>query len=419
MSRLRIIGNMTGNSMDAIDLVLTEFEGDNMRDVCSYSENYDSQMQQKIEKLRAAAFNKTRDEIEKSAEFRDAHNSYVQQIAECINKMCLLNNIDKKTVDAIGFHGKTLDHNPPSKAKRENTTPYTIQMGSGQMLADLTQIPVVYDFRSDYIANGFEGAPLAGPHNAHIAKIEGDGCYFNGGNTSNFAIIKNQRVLLNTDCGPFNEYIDNFVRLNSSESFDENGNIGKKGELNPDLLQKIFEINREFYETPLPKSGDPAYYYKAKIFDYVRAKNIKFETAVRTFEYAAAYIAFQTLSLVNDEIKIPAKFILFGGGWKNPLVAKSFESLLKGDGFELPEHKEKFAKVRVKIDESLEIKFSDFGNYMEARLFADLARYKLENKAWELPEVINSGKNIVAGIIAYPQKQLSEYSDCLSRAAKD
>lgn len=419
MNKIRIIGNMTGNSMDAVDLVLTEFEGGNMRDICTYSKAYSAKMQEKIENLRKKCFNKTRKQIEALPEFKPIHDEYIHQIADCIIKMCALNNIDKKTVAAIGFHGKTLDHNPPSKAKKGSSKPYTLQMGSGQMLADLTQIPVVYDFRSDYIINGLEGAPLAGPHNAHIAKIEGDGCYFNGGNTSNFALIKNQQTLVNTDCGPFNEYIDNFVRLNTKESFDKNGAFGRKGELNTDLLQKIFEINREFYETSLPKSGDPAYYKKAEIFTYVQNCGIDFFSAVRTFEYAAAYIAFHALSLINDTIQIPPKFILFGGGWKNPLVRQSFEDLLMGQGFELSEHQKQFAELRAKIGNSFELKFSAFGDFMEARLFADLARYKLENQAWELPEIINSGKNIVAGIMACPQQSIAEYCDCLSRAALD
>ena len=59
----RIIGIMTGNSMDAIDLVLTEFDGDKMTDICSYSKAYMKQVQSQMESLRAEIVNKTRDEI--------------------------------------------------------------------------------------------------------------------------------------------------------------------------------------------------------------------------------------------------------------------------------------------------------------------------------------------------------------------
>jgi len=260
--------------MDAIDLVLTEFDGDYMRDICTYSKPYSSAMQEKIAHLRTLVYNKTRAEIEKIADFQAIHDEYIRQVAACINEMCELNHISKNTVDAIGFHGKTLDHNPPSKAIKERTQPYTLQIGSGQMLADLTGIKVVYDFRSDFIQAGFEGAPLVAPHNAHIAQTEGDGCYYNGGNTANFAFIENGKAVISADAGPCNEYIDSYVRANSNLPFDRDGALGKQGYLDRDLLQKLFDFGRQFYETALPKSGDPAYYHQADIFQYVQNKKI-------------------------------------------------------------------------------------------------------------------------------------------------
>ena len=363
-------------------------------------------------------FNKTAEEIEDIPDFQSVHDDYVKQIAECINEMCRENNIDKSAIDAIGFHGKTLDHNPPSTAKIDGTQAYTLQIGSGQMLADLTGIPVVYDFRSDPLMKGFDGAPLVPPHNAHICASEGDGIYYNGGNTSNFAIINNSMALLGSDAGPFNEYTDNYIRRYSAESYDKDGKFGKNGNLNEKLLKEIFNCGRDFYETPLPKSGDPAYYHKSRIFQYVQQENISFEDAVHTFEYAAAYIAVQALSLVSDNIKMPNQVILFGGGWKNPVVRQSFEKLLSGKGFILPEHEKSFAKLREKFAYEPVIKQPNFGDFMEARLFADLARYKLENKVWEIPEISDSGQKIVCGKIAMPKAFCGKYDDCISRAAK-
>ncbi len=246
-----IIGNMTGNSMDAIDLALTRFDGDIMADICTYTRPYSKDMQDKIENLRKQVFNKTRKQIEALPDFKQIHDDYIRQIAECINDMCAKNNIDKKTIDAIGFHGKTLDHNPPSKACLDNTEAYTLQMGSGQMLADLTGIPVVYDFRSDPLMAGFDGAPLVPPHNAHISQTEGDGCYYNGGNTSNFALIVNGTAQIGADAGPFNEYTDNFIRTYTDEAFDKDGQIGKNGKLDKNLLQELFNFGRRYYEAPL------------------------------------------------------------------------------------------------------------------------------------------------------------------------
>lgn len=414
----RIIGNMTGNSMDAIDLVLTEFAGDKMTDICAFSRPYSRQMQEDTEKLRAAVKGKTKAEILALPDFKRIHDEYIKGIAAAINDMCKQNNIDKNTVDAIGFHGKTLDHNPPSKARAERTLPYTLQIGSGKMLADLTGIKVVYDFRSAPLMAGFDGAPLVPPHNAHIAATEGDGCYYNGGNTSNFAWIIDGKAQIGADAGPFNEYIDNFIRIHTADSFDVDGKYGKGGRLVPELLQKFFDICREYYGRPLPKSGDPQFYHKDKIFAAIEAAKMPLADAVHTLEYFAAYIAFQALTLTPQNIKLSPHFILFGGGWKNPVVRKSFTDLLQGKCYVLPEHQNSFAAFCRRFNDEPSIKYSALGEMMEARLFADLARYKLENKAWEIPEIVQSGKEVICGVTAEPQTQPRIYDDMINLAAK-
>ena len=417
MTLYRIIGNMTGNSMDAIDLVFTEFDDTQVHDVCSFSLPYDKTMQERMEDLRTKVFQKTRAEIESLPDFDFVHDLYIRQIADCVNQMCELYHLDKRSIDAIGFHGKTLDHNPPSKAKTERTSPYTLQIGSGQMLADLTGIPVVYDFRSDPLMAGFESAPLVPPHNAHIAAIEGDGCYYNGGNTSNFSLVTNGMAQIGADAGPFNEYTDNYIRRHTDLAFDKDGLIGSQGYIIPSFLQTLFDIGRDYYEKPLPKSGDPSYYHKEQIFTYAEECGFPLADVVRTFEYFAAYIATQALTLVPSNIKLPHHIILFGGGWKNPVVRNSFESLLRDSAFVLPEHTQAFEALRKRFSKIPQISFSQFGDYMEARLFADLARYKLENKAWPMPEIVQAGKSIVFGRIAYPLST-SFYTDKINRAAK-
>ncbi len=409
---------MTGNSMDAIDLVLTEFDGDKMNDICTFSMPYSKDMQNKIDDLREKCFNKTAAEIEKLPEFLSVHDTYVLQVGECINKMCEVYQIDKSTIDAIGFHGKTLDHNPPSKALLDGTLPYTLQIGSGQMLADITSIKVVYDFRSDPLMAGFDGAPLVPPHNAHISASEGDGIYYNGGNTSNFAIITDGVAQIGADAGPFNEYVDAYIRTHTDKSFDEDGMYGKKGKLNKALLQELFNIGRKYYEQPLPKSGDPAYYHKGKIFAYAKHKKYDFNDVVYTFEYFAAYVAAYTLSLVPENIKLEKDIVLFGGGWKNPIVRSSFEDILHSRGYILPEHKKQFARLLSRFEDEPCVRNSSFGDFMEARLFADLARYKLENKAWEIPEIVNAGKMVICGRVAEPKTVKDKYFDYVNRAAK-
>ena len=412
MTKYYVIGNMTGNSMDAIDLVLTEFDGDKMKDICSFSMPYSKNMQKKIEYLRGNVRKKTRKEIMKIPEFKEIHDEYIRQVADCINQMCKKFKIKKNKVSAIGFHGKTLDHNPPSKDKK---APYTLQIGSGQMLADLTGIPVVYDFRSAFIKAGLDGAPLVSLHNAHIAAIEGNACFYNGGNTSNFAWIIDKKATVVSDAGPFNEYVDNFIRKNNKGSFDKDGKFGLKGKLNKKLLQKLFDIGRKFYEKKLPKSGDPQYYHKDKVFDLIAEGKISFNDAVHTLEYFAAYIAVQALTLTKKNVKLPAQILLFGGGWKNPVARQSFDNLIAGKGYVLPEHKAQFKEFLNKFTTTPIVKYSDFGESMEARLFADLARYKLQKKAWITPDSVSADKKIISGRIANPNEKRKNYTDYINK----
>jgi anhydro-N-acetylmuramic acid kinase len=414
MSKI-IIGNMTGNSMDAVDLVATRFENGSMTDLGTLTQPYSNQMRKRVEALRLAAYNKTKAEIISLPDFESFHHDYISQIAECIDRLCQNIGLNPLRVDAIGFHGKTLDHNPPSRAKAEGTLPYTLQIGSGKMLADLTGITVVYDFRSAPLMLGLEGAPLVGLHNAHIAAVEGNGIYYNGGNTSNFALITNQKNILSADSGPCNEYIDSWIRQTSDLPFDTDGKIGQKGVILPDLMGYLFDMGRVYYERPLPKSGDPAYYHKDKILAHLSSLPDSNENIVHTLEYFSAYVAAQALMQIPQHIDLPNQIILFGGGWKNPIVRQSFENILCGEAFILPEHQTIFKTFQKRFLQKPKIFFSSFGTYMEARLFADMAYFRLENKPWIMSD---SEPPVLCGQIAVPQKDRKDYDDMVNLAAK-
>ena len=71
-----------------------------------------------------------------------------------------------------------------------------------------------------------------------------------------------------------------------------------------------------------------------------------------------------------------------------------------------------------RFSQTPKIKYSNFGESMEARLFADLARYKLENRAWEIPEIVKAKKKVVCGVIATHKAKRKSYDDMINLAAK-
>ena len=91
---------------------------------------------------------------------------------------------------------------------------------------------------------------------------------------------------------------------------------------------------------------------------------------------------------------------------KNPLVRGDFESLLQGKGVILPEHKEVFAAVYARLPKKTTAdwadKFGFSGEYMEARIFADLACCKILNRPFSLPETTGCRTPTVGGIYVLP-----------------
>lgn len=417
----RCIGVMTGNSLDAVDVVLTEFDGLSMKDLCGLSADIPIETGNRFRQLKFMLAQNGGDigniADNKENRFDEIHDEYVKLVADTINQLLKQNNITKESIDLIGFHGQTCAHRPPSIAdSRDPRQIYTLQIGSGQMLADLTGIPVAFDFRSDDIMNLGEGAPLAPIHNRHIAEdlISREifpVAFCNGGNTGNIAVVTKDKItgketVLGWDTGPFNHFVDLLMREEKNLPCDLDGKIGKLGKINYRLLRRLFENavqthNREnFITLPPPKSSDPAWY---RAIPELLDRNLPFADRVRTAEFFSAYIFVYNLSFISENYDFPKYFLVFGGGWKNPVIYNDFKNLLAGNIEVLPEHQERFNKI---FTPQPNIEWSDFygynGKYMEARIFADMAKCKLTNEPFSYPETTGCLKPTVGGIIATP-----------------
>lgn len=410
--------------MDACDAVLSEFSGDKIIDLGGFSQAFSPQMRQMADSLRKkVCFEKlSMKELAASHAFNIFHDELIKTAAFCVSELLQKTHVEAKDIAAIGFHGKTLDHCPPSAALKKNIAPYTLQIGSGQMLADLTGIAVIYDFRSDDLMAGGEAAPLAPIHNANFAKTLGigDAIFYNAGNTSNLSVVSNGQASDGWDAGPFNEFPDRLMRQYRHQMCDFNGLIGKQGKLIPDLLKKLFYQSAltasgdNFYELNPPKSGDPAYYFFDAIESYMDTQN--FSDILYTAEYFSAYIAVHSMQYISAQTKMPQNLILFGGGWSNPVAFQVFTNLLNGQGLVLPEHQDIFAKICARFVPSPNIQISDQGKFMEARVFADLARYYLEKRCWSNNRLTGCKKACVLGIMRKPGE--STIDDQICRAAK-
>ena len=414
---INVIGVMTGNSLDAVDVVLTVFDKGMIKDLAAYTLPYPQELRDKLLKLRALIKEKKSEmaEIVKDEAFEKVINEYTTLVAKAVNKLFNDSGFDKKNVAAIGFHGQTCDHFPPSIAKGQPA--YTLQVGNPQLLADLTDLPVIYDFRSDDIMNGGEGAPLAPLHNLHIAEVlKRRGvlsmAFCNGGNTGNIAVISQAKDVIlpevvGWDTGPFNHFPDKLMRDYKNLPCDKDGEFGKKGVVQSKLLKKLFDnaavtnYGSNFYNQQPPRSSDPNWY------NLIYDNEFSFEDNLRTAEYLSAYTYVYSLNFVQKHFLMPSLYLLFGGGWKNPLIKKDFEELLTGNGIILPEHEKTFADIWRRIPKPITIDWADnygfSGEYMEARIFADMAYCKIINEPFSIPSTTNCRTPTIGGIFVYPQ----------------
>ncbi len=235
------IGLMSGTSLDGIDAALVEIDSLGMPHLlASHYQPYDKSLQTQLFKLSQAA--------EVSLEDLATLDQTLGQLyAACCLTLLDTNDYQTSDIQAIGCHGQTIRHKPRPDA-------FSIQIGDANIVAELTGITTVADFRRRDIAAGGEGAPLVPAFHQH-AFID----YHNPRQILNLGGIANITVLSqdseNTfgfDLGPANALSNEWVEKHWQLNFDEGGELARSGTIQPNLLEKWLAI--EYFDKPPPKS---------------------------------------------------------------------------------------------------------------------------------------------------------------------
>jgi anhydro-N-acetylmuramic acid kinase len=240
------IGLMSGTSMDGVDGALVDF---------SQSKPMVAQVNnaQIAPKLRAEllALNTQGDnELHRAAL---AANALARSYAQVVQALLKQSGLSASQITAIGAHGQTVRHQPGL----HDGTGYTLQLNNPALLAELTGIDVVADFRSRDVAAGGQGAPLApffhrawfAPHGDAQGKNIG---VLNIGGISNLTILQSDGSTLGFDCGPGNALLDMWCQQHTGAAFDVGGAWGASGVVNDALLQAM--LAEPFFALPAPKS---------------------------------------------------------------------------------------------------------------------------------------------------------------------
>jgi anhydro-N-acetylmuramic acid kinase len=324
---MRVIGLMSGTSLDGVDAALVEIGGSGTEDVearvvHSITLPYDEARRTAIHDGILAG----------TAEaLCGLHGDLGEWFAEAVVRLCAEADVDMGSVDAVGSHGQTVWHRPPAGGRRGAT----LQLGDAATIAERTGIAVVSDFRTRDVAAGGQGAPLVPwvdqllfsvPDRARALQNIGG-----IGNVTRVPPRGSNETVFAFDTGPGNALIDAAVEIATGGklTFDRDGKLAARGTVDHDLLADL--LRHPFFAAEPPKStgreefGRPFVARMVEVLqpegdaDWMELVATLTELTARTI--ADSYRAW-LIPLGLDEV------VLTGGGARNPTLVRRITELL-------------------------------------------------------------------------------------------
>jgi anhydro-N-acetylmuramic acid kinase len=359
---------MSGTSLDGIDVALVSEDNSQIRLKDTYFLAYPNALKDKLLSLHTPCHQ----ELEISAL---TANTLAKMYAQAVQAILEKNKLDVTAIAAIGNHGQTIRHCP----KLHDGVGYTLQIGNNSLLAELTGITVVADFRSRDIAAGGQGAPLVPAfHQAVFGSSSCNRAIINIGGIANITYLPANGKVLGFDSGPGNMLIDYWTKLNTGQDYDTDGKWASSGVINTSLLEQML-AEPYFLQAP-PKSTGRDLFNSEWISQHFENNDTKPEDVARTLTQLTAVTIQQAINRFCQDVD---EVYLCGGGAHNQQLCTTLSELL--------------SSVTIAKTDALGID----ADWVEATAFAWLAKQTLENKPANLPAVTGARGLRVLGAI-YP-----------------
>lgn len=232
------VGLMSGTSLDGVDGVLSQLADGHWQTLAHAHSPFPPTLRQALLDLNTPGG----DELHQAAL---ASQALAVLYAKVVQAVCEQAEVLPSEVRAIGAHGQTVRHRPELG--------YTLQLNQPALLAELSSIDVVADFRSRDVAAGGQGAPLVPAfHDAIFARPGHTVVVLNIGGMANLSILRPGQGPLGFDCGPGNALLDMWCHRQTGRDFDANGEWGAGGNVHEVWLAKA--LADPFFALPPPKS---------------------------------------------------------------------------------------------------------------------------------------------------------------------
>ncbi len=241
MTRTITLGLMSGTSLDGVDAVAVDFAGVGPRLIGHHHTEFPKELREALFSLCSSSDN----EIERMG---DASVTLGKFYTECINELLDVADISRKDVAVAGIHGQTIRHRPERG--------WSLQLNAPAVVAELSGLDIVSDFRTRDIAAGGEGAPLVPAFHRQVFIGEVARSIVNIGGISNVTFLPPRRgygKVTGFDCGPGNILLDVWCRKHISRAYDTNGAWGATGTVQQELLERL--LADPYFEREPPKSA--------------------------------------------------------------------------------------------------------------------------------------------------------------------
>ena len=245
------IGLMSGTSLDGADGVLVDFSSQAPRVMAAASEPFSDAFRTELLALNTPSH----DELHRSALAAHQLATVYARVVQALLRDAAAQGIGADQIRAIGAHGQTVRHQPPTHLKRDSSIGYTLQLNNPALLAELTGLDVVADFRSRDVAAGGQGAPLVPAfHQGIFGRDDRTVAVLNLGGIANLSVLppENTGAVLGFDCGPGNALMDAWCQRHTGEPFDAGGTWAASGKPLPQLLASL--LDEPYLWKPIPKS---------------------------------------------------------------------------------------------------------------------------------------------------------------------
>lgn len=231
------LGVMSGTSLDGLDIALIE-----QSEKTSLLATHYLPMPEELRAELLALCAPGPDELARAAM---VEQRWVRLAAQGIHSLLKQQELSPTSIRAIGSHGQTIRHEPARG--------FTVQIGNPALLAELTGISVVSDFRRRDVAAGGQGAPLVPAfHEALFAEQHNYRAVLNIGGFSNLSLLAPDQPARGFDCGPGNVLMDAWIQRQHGDSYDRDGAWAASGKVQPKLLDAL--LSDPFFKTQGPKS---------------------------------------------------------------------------------------------------------------------------------------------------------------------